>query len=831
MKPRAVLGELRARPDEPFGDPRVCVAVLDGPVDLSHPCLAGADLTRLDTLVQEPAGTGPMSLHGTHVTSLIFGTPGSPVTGLAPRCRGLILPVFRDGGDGRVPQMDLARAIERAVEEGAHVINISGGERTEADQADTLLARALRLCEDRGVLVVSAVGNDGADTHQVPAAVPSVLAVGAAAADGRPLDISNWGADYRSHGVLAPGQDIEGAAPGGGLAALTGSSFATPLVAGTAALLVAAQLAAGGPADPTAAGQVLLATATAPDCADPDAPACRRGLGGSLDAVRAHALITRNDRTHWNDRNEEEAVTTPAAAPTPSAAPAPQVAPAAYETPAPYGTPAAPAPTQPMAPAPTAPPVPAGITADGGAPPQPPVPPAPAQAPAAAPVQAPAAVQAPVQAQAPAVQAAAPATPAPVQAAPAPATAAAPVQPMAAAPVQPMASTPPVHAPHAATSAGVRPACGCGGDPAACSCGGSGGSSPRPLIYVIGTIGFDYPTEARRDSFRQQMPFFVTEVDGKTVEQSPDPYSPRQLRDYLASAPWVSDKLTWTLTMDGATVYALEAEPSAGVDWSEPLVPPVQVAKERKSPVRIATEQGRTDADLFRLFANPPVSTVYRVFRDAIAGQALNPEDAEERDGYISRVSVPGVLTNRTTRLYSGQIVPVVEVKSRGLYTWNEAALVDSVFDEVKKDAEVQTPEDKKKQGKVQVRDEAELKLTIRAFLDKIYYQFRNLGQTSADRALNYMGTNAFLFGDKISEGLLSASKVPGSTKNLYALDTITVTKSPYCRVGSDCQDVTVTFYDPEDERRSRLSYLFTIDVSDELPVTLAPVHTFLGSF
>ncbi|MDX2560229.1 S8 family serine peptidase [Streptomyces sp. TX20-6-3] len=820
------------------------MAVLDGPVDLSHPCLAGADLTRLDTLVQEPAGTGPMSLHGTHVTSLIFGTPGSPVTGLAPRCRGLLLPVFRDGGDGRVPQMDLARAIERAVEEGAHVINISGGERTEADQADALLARALRLCEDRGVLVVSAVGNDGADTHQVPAAVPSVLAVGAAAADGRPLDISNWGADYRGHGVLAPGQDIEGAAPGGGLAALTGSSFATPLVAGTAALLVAAQLAAGGPADPAAAGQAVLTTATAPDCADPDAPACRRGLGGSLDAVRAHALITRNDRTHWNDRNEEEAVTTPAAAPTPSEAPAPQVAPAAYETPAPYGTPAAPAPAQPMAPAPAAPPVAAGITADGGAPPPvapaqpapPPVQASPAAAPPAAqaPVQA-APVQAahgPVQAAQARVQAAsAPLQTAPVPAAPAPAAPA--PWPSAPAPPAPAGSAvaPPVHAPYISTSAGVRPSCGCGGDPAACACGGAGGGSPRQLIYAIGTIGFDYPTEARRDSFRQQMPYVPADVDGRRIEQAPDPYSPRQLRDYLASAPWVSDKLTWTLTMDGATVYALEAEPSAGMDWSEPLVPPVEVAKERKSATRIATEQGRTDADLFRLFANPPVSTVYRVFRDAIWGQALNPDDANERDGYISRVSVPGVLTNRTTRLYSGQVVPVVEVKSRGLYTWNEAALVDSVFDQVKNDADVQSTDDKSRQAKVQLRDEADLKLTIRSLLDKIYYQFRNLGQTSADRALNYMGTNAFLFGDKVSEGLLSASKVPGSNKNLYALDTITVTKSPYCRVGSDCQDVTVTFYDPEDERRSRLSYLFTIDVSDELPVTLAPVHTFLGSF
>ncbi|MEU9703486.1 S8 family serine peptidase [Streptomyces sp. NPDC047981] len=839
MKPRAILEGLRARPGEPFGDPRVCVALLDGPVDLSHPCFAGADLTRLDTLVQEPAGRGPMSVHGTHVAGILFGGPGTPAPGLAPRCRGLILPVFRDDGDGRVPQLDLARAIEQAVEAGAHVINISGGERAADGQADPLLDRALRLCAERGVLVVSAVGNDGADTLQVPAAVPSVLAVGAAAADGRPLDISNWGAAYRTHGILAPGQDIESAAPGGGLVSLTGSSFATPLVAGTAALLVAAQLAAGAAADPEAAGQALLTTATTPDCTDPDAPGCRRGLGGSLDAVRALALIT--------TRKEETAVTTPAAAPTPSEAPAPNgyVQSAAHATPAPAqpvepvqaaqpvqaAEPAQPAPVDP--PLPTAPQTPVGVTADGGTPPPQPTPPAhpapaqiqapgptPVQDPAPAPVHAPAVTAAP----APAPVAAPAAAPAPTALA---AQAAAPVQ---AAPAQPAPSAPPVHTAYATTSTGVRPSCGCGGDPAACSCGGGSNATPRQLIYAIGTIGFDYPTEARRDSFRQQMPFFVTEVDGKEVEQTPDPYSPRQLRDYLASAPWVSDKVTWTLTMDGATVYALEAEPSAGMDWSEPLVPPVEVQRKGKTPARIATEQGRTDADLFRMFANPPVSTVYRVFRDAIAGQALDPEKSGERDGYISRVSVPGVLTNRTTRLYSGQIVPVVEVKSRGLYTWNESALVDFVFDQVQKDTKVQKPGGKK-ELQVDVRSDEELKLTIRAFLDKIYYQFRNLGQTSADRALNYMGTNAFLFGDKIAEGLLSASKVPGSTRNLYALDTITVAKSPYCRIGSDCQDVTVTFYDPEDERRSRLSYLFTIDVSDELPVTLAPVHTFLGSF
>ncbi|MEU3570711.1 S8 family serine peptidase, partial [Kitasatospora sp. NPDC036755] len=297
MKARSVLRDVRAPEDELLGDPEVCIAVLDGPVDLSHPCFDGADLTRLDTLVTEPAGPGPMSLHGTLVASLLFGRPGSPVTGLAPRCRGLVLPVFTDAGEGRVPQLDLARAVERAVQEGAHVINISGGEAGQDVQPDPVLEHALRLCDESGVLVVAAVGNDGCDCAQVPAAVPTVLAVGAAGPDGEPLDISNWGSAYAGHGLLAPGLDVEGAAPGGGGATLTGSSFATPLVSGVAALLVAAQVRAGAPPDPRAAGRALLRGARSVPCAPADAPECRRRLVGHLDAAHAYELITRRDLT------------------------------------------------------------------------------------------------------------------------------------------------------------------------------------------------------------------------------------------------------------------------------------------------------------------------------------------------------------------------------------------------------------------------------------------------------------------------------------------------------------------------------------------------------
>jgi subtilisin family serine protease len=68
---------------ETRGDRRVCVAILDGPVDVSHPCLQGAALTQIPTLVSGTATNGPSSQHGTHVASIIFGQPGTAITGIA----------------------------------------------------------------------------------------------------------------------------------------------------------------------------------------------------------------------------------------------------------------------------------------------------------------------------------------------------------------------------------------------------------------------------------------------------------------------------------------------------------------------------------------------------------------------------------------------------------------------------------------------------------------------------------------------------------------------------------------------------------------------------
>ncbi len=666
-------------------------------------------------MVQDTAGRGPMSVHGTHVASVLFGQPGGPVAGIAPRCRGLVAPVFRDTPERRLSQLDLARAIEQAVQEGAHVINISGGQQAPEGQAEGVLERALKMCEDNNVLVVAAVGNDGCPCLHVPAAIPSVLGAGALGADGSPLETSNWGAAYRSNAILAPGENITGAAPGGSTVSLSGSSFATPVVSGIAALLLSIQARQRRAADPRAAREALLKTAT--PCQPRDGAPCDRYLAGILNVPRAYAYISKGGMMTMAS---DDAAGTASQVADSGIAEAGQ---RAGETGAVITAAASGAPVgvrEAVAQEAAAAVPEAGIVAVGGGPPG-----ASLTGGVARPAAPPSGVV--------------------------PAAPAAPAQPTATAvPAQPAVL---VRAPAGGVvAAGDSGDCGCGGD------------TTRSYVFSIGTIGFDFGTEARRDSFRQLMP--RPEMGDPPVSVPPNPYDVVQLANYLDAHKSESTKLTWTLNLDLTPIYAVEAESAYAED-------------------------------------------VYEVLRSALRNQAL-PTDNEN---YVSRVSIPGTLTTRTTRLFSGQEVPVVVAEPRGLYTWNETALVDAIL-----------------QGVVAMQPGAvqeQVRLTVRNFLDKVYYQLRNLGQNPSDRALNFAATNAFIFAEGVQQGLLSAQSVPGG-QNLYTLDTISVAKSPYCRMDSDCWDVQVSFFDPENDRRARAVYQYTIDVSDVMPVSLAPTHQFL---
>ena len=284
---------------ETLGDARICIAVLDGPVGLTHPSLAGAKLTPIETLASSgSAASGPAAEHGTRIASVIFGRHDGPVRGVAPHCRGLVAPIFTDiVGDSPVPcsQLDLARALLQAMQGGAHVINVSGGQFSPSGTAHPILADAVRACIANGVLIVAAAGNQGCDCLHIPGALPSVLAVGAMDARGDPLPFSNWGDVYESQGILAPGDNILVASSAGGTTTSSGTSFATAIVSGMAALLLSLQLKLGQKPDAVAVRQALLDSALG--CGYEPIPDCRRLLAGRLNVRGATSLITWEKRT------------------------------------------------------------------------------------------------------------------------------------------------------------------------------------------------------------------------------------------------------------------------------------------------------------------------------------------------------------------------------------------------------------------------------------------------------------------------------------------------------------------------------------------------------
>jgi cyanobactin maturation PatA/PatG family protease len=623
-----------------LGHPEICVAVLDGPVDLVHPCFQGANLTLLPTLVPEASSLdGAMSGHGTHVASVIFGQPESEVPGLAPHCRGLIVPVFADHRRG-ASQLDLARAIEQAANAGAHVINLSGGQLTDDGEAEGWLENAVRLCQERNILLIAAAGNDGCECLHVPAALPHVLAVGAMDARGHPLEFSNWGDRYQQQGLLAPGENILGAKPGGGTARQNGTSFAAPIVAGVAALLLSEQVRRGEPPDPQRVRHLLLQSAL--PCDDDVPAASRRCLAGTLNPAGALTLLT--------DLTMSEAI--------PDA-----LTPSAVEA--------------------------SGCGCGGG-----------------------------LAAPEPSTDAAAPSTP----------TAALMTTPSSLSAPTPMTS---------GVTASQAPS--------------ELGSSQ--LVYALGTLGYDFGSEARRDTFKQLMPPF--DLGGGTMVPA-NPYDARQMSDYLASDISEARSLIWTLNIELTPVYAIEPK-------------------------------------------GPFAREAYLALQELLAGQ-IQPSSSSN---YIERVSIPGVLSGRTVKLFSGQVVPVIEPQStRGIYGWKINNLVQAAF------AQVQAA-----QGDA---NEEAMRRTLDSFLNRIYYDLRNLGTTSQDRALNFAVTNAFqaaaTFSEAVAEGM--------------ELDSITVEKSPFCRLDSDCWDVKLKFFDPENSRRAKKIFRFTTDVSDLIPVTLGDVKS-----
>lgn len=225
----------------------VTVAVLDTGISRNHPDLMRRISVCKDFANPEKPVTDDScddsNGHGTHVAGIIAadgGEDGDGIFGVAP---GAALGIYRVcDANGLCWSDDVAAAIDAAVADGADIINLSLG----SDSPSSLIEDAVIRAAAAQVLVVAAAGNDGPDIASIdyPAGFPDVIAVGAVDDLSSVAAWSSRGAnpgptdaiDDGDIELAAPGVGIESAYRDGGYAVLSGTSMASPHVAGLAAL-------------------------------------------------------------------------------------------------------------------------------------------------------------------------------------------------------------------------------------------------------------------------------------------------------------------------------------------------------------------------------------------------------------------------------------------------------------------------------------------------------------------------------------------------------------------------------------------------------------------
>lgn len=224
----------------------VVVAVLDTGVDPTHPVLVGAVLPGVDfvdgDLDADDTADG-IDQDGDGIADELFGH-GTFVAGMirlvAPDA--MILPIRVLDDEGRGDGWAIIRGMFAAIDRGPEVINVS----IRSTYGSQAVEDAAEEAESLGIAVVASAGNFNLDRREFPAAKSAVIGVVALDELDRKADFSSYNdkmfisapgdTDFGS-GVPDPARSIIGPLPGGDYGAWEGTSFATPLVAGAAALI------------------------------------------------------------------------------------------------------------------------------------------------------------------------------------------------------------------------------------------------------------------------------------------------------------------------------------------------------------------------------------------------------------------------------------------------------------------------------------------------------------------------------------------------------------------------------------------------------------------
>ena len=268
------------------GIPEVKIAVIDTGIDPKHEvfrdkiCENQYDFVHKTTQLNDPfrfqligdyhtpdPDPTDYSGHGTQCAGVAAGNfiKSNGFSGVCPGATVLPLRVFYSYKDmvtrtvtDKGSEVDISAAIHYAVNAGADIISMSFGGSKKIYQL------AIEYAEKHNVCLFAASGNEGYSAATYPAADKRVMAVGAINSKGKKTPMSNYGSHYLPF-VLAPGQDILCPHLDDSYYHLTGTSIATPFVAGAAGLMLSLAKRHGKISNPKEIYQIIGETATVPD--------------------------------------------------------------------------------------------------------------------------------------------------------------------------------------------------------------------------------------------------------------------------------------------------------------------------------------------------------------------------------------------------------------------------------------------------------------------------------------------------------------------------------------------------------------------------------------
>jgi len=213
------------------GSPSVNIAILDTGIDLDHPDLANKIMSNANF------GSSPtvddIHGHGTHVAGIAAAMTNNGIGVAGVGCNSTLMNVKVLGDNGSGTYSSVASGIIWAADNGAEVINMSLG----GSAASSTLEDAINYAWSNGVIVVAAAGNSGSTTPMYPAYYANCMAVAATDYNDARASFSNYG-DWVD--VAAPGASIYSTLRNSGYGYMSGTSMASPHVAGLAALVFTA---------------------------------------------------------------------------------------------------------------------------------------------------------------------------------------------------------------------------------------------------------------------------------------------------------------------------------------------------------------------------------------------------------------------------------------------------------------------------------------------------------------------------------------------------------------------------------------------------------------